>query len=201
MLMDCRMPGMDGLETTRRIRNELHKSLPIIAMTANTMPEDIQQCMEAGMNDYLAKPFGRSALHEMLSKWLQPAKFDAGSVTQRLAKIPVLDEAVFNELFENLKWQQNPMKRIRDTFLDTVRGTLRLLDEPNRDQLRRNLHTLLGTSGMIGARQIEHLAALLQEAVKQKKTEQIAVLKEKFELAIDLFEREFREKLDEKYAS
>jgi len=201
VLMDCRMPGMDGLETTRRIRNELHKSLPIIAMTANTMPEDIQQCMEAGMNDYLAKPFGRSALHEMLSKWLQPAKFDAGSVTQRLAKIPVLDEAVFNELFENLKWQQNPMKRIRDTFLDTVRGTLRLLDEPNRDQLRRNLHTLLGTSGMIGARQIEHLAALLQEAVEQKKTEQIAVLKEKFELAIDLFEREFREKLDEKYAS
>src|SRR5690606_25194406 len=86
VLMDCRMPGIDGLETTRRIRKELGKTLPIIALTANTMPEDIEECRKAGMNDYLAKPFGRSALHDVLCKWLKPeTKSGDESVTQRLA--------------------------------------------------------------------------------------------------------------------
>lgn len=197
ILMDCRMPGIDGLETTRRIRKELGKTLPIIAMTANTMPEDIEECRKAGMNDYLAKPFGRSALHDVLCKWLKPeTKSGDQSVTQRLAAVPVVDEAVFNELFENLKWQKPPMRRICDTFLDTARSTVRLLDGPSSVQLGRNLHTLRGTAGMIGARQIEHLTILLQEAVNGERAAETPRLRKKLASAIESFERDFVAKVD-----
>src|SRR5690606_18983608 len=71
VLMDCNMPVMDGYETTRRIREQAQwHDLPIIALTANAMEEDRQRCTEAGMNDYLVKPFKREDLQNMMNKWL-----------------------------------------------------------------------------------------------------------------------------------
>lgn len=202
VLMDCRMPGMDGLEATRRIRNELRKNMPIIAMTANTMPEDIERCNQAGMNDHLPKPFGRAALHDMLCKWLKPQAPDANSVTQKLARFPVLDEEVVDELFENLKWQKPPMRRICETFLATARETLRLLERSSRQEgIDKNLHTLLGTAGMVGARQIEQLAALLQQAVKARRMQEVPALHKHLAVAVASFEREFLQRLDADHAT
>jgi PAS domain S-box-containing protein len=75
VLMDCQMPGMDGFEATRRIRGgepaTLNPDVPIIAMTANAMQGDMKACLDAGMDDYIAKPVRSRELKEKINRWLQ----------------------------------------------------------------------------------------------------------------------------------
>ena len=71
ILMDCQMPGMDGYQTTARIRalEGRERRTPIIALTANALPEDRSRCLDADMDDYLAKPIQMQKLWEALQKW------------------------------------------------------------------------------------------------------------------------------------
>jgi len=72
VLMDVQMPVMDGLEATRRIREQAKwRSLPVIAMTANARQEDAQACREAGMDDFVTKPVVPGRLYATVVKWMQ----------------------------------------------------------------------------------------------------------------------------------
>ncbi|AHZ72162.1 MAG: ATP-binding protein [Pseudomonas sp.] len=72
ILMDCRLPIIDGYEATRQIRLLPGcADLPIIALTANALQGDREACLSAGMNDYLAKPFKRTDLQQILQRWVQ----------------------------------------------------------------------------------------------------------------------------------
>jgi len=75
ILMDVQMPDMDGLEATRCLRSDagLSTGAPIVAMTANVMSSDRDMCMQAGMTDFLAKPFHARELKAILALWLPPA--------------------------------------------------------------------------------------------------------------------------------
>src|SRR6185503_7940477 len=87
VLMDAHMPVLDGLEATRAIKvlfaaqeDRGASCPPIIAVTANAFDEDRRRCLEAGMDDYLAKPFDREELHRLLEKWCgDPAASRAAS--------------------------------------------------------------------------------------------------------------------------
>ena len=68
ILMDIQMPEMDGIEATKIIRNEFKLSTPIIALTANAFKTEIEKCKEAGMNDYITKPFDETVLIETIAK-------------------------------------------------------------------------------------------------------------------------------------
>lgn len=71
ILMDVRMPEMDGIEATRAIRSlPAGRTIPIVALTANAFEEDRRSCAAAGMNDFLAKPIDVVALYSALLKWL-----------------------------------------------------------------------------------------------------------------------------------
>lgn len=73
ILMDVQMPGMDGYETTERIRaNPRTKNLPIVAMTANALVGDREKCLQVGMDDYIAKPIDPQLLFDTLLKWIKP---------------------------------------------------------------------------------------------------------------------------------
>ena len=71
ILMDCQMPVMDGYEATKKIRQiDAYKDLPIIAMTANAMKQDIEMVREAGMNDHIAKPVDSERMYLAMAKWI-----------------------------------------------------------------------------------------------------------------------------------
>lgn len=81
ILMDMRMPELDGIQTTLKIRqmaqtNSKYREIWIIAMTANTMAKDRQRCYDAGMNDYLSKPINRDALARALERCAAMQKCD-----------------------------------------------------------------------------------------------------------------------------
>jgi CheY-like chemotaxis protein len=71
VLMDVQMPGMDGLEATRRIRalSIDRAAVPVVAITANAMQHDDQRCFDAGMNDYISKPIDRARLLTKVTEW------------------------------------------------------------------------------------------------------------------------------------
>ena len=95
ILMDCQMPGMDGFEATRQIRvleaKLVRTRAPIVALTANVLPEERQRCLDAGMDDHLAKPFHRDDLANVLVRYLgfgdrlSPLVSGTPRVTQRMA--------------------------------------------------------------------------------------------------------------------
>ena len=76
VLMDCQMPEMDGFEASRKIRDREKESnaarIPIIALTANAMQQDRDECLSAGMDDHLSKPYSREELRNILKVWLDP---------------------------------------------------------------------------------------------------------------------------------
>ena len=94
VLMDCQMPEMDGFEATRRIRDGesgSERHLPVIAMTANAMAGDREACLQAGMDDYLAKPFNPSDLVSVIEKWtLRSSPASAGDKGPGAAPPPAL---------------------------------------------------------------------------------------------------------------
>lgn len=71
ILMDCRMPVLDGYDATEQIR-ALGYHLPIIAMTANAASSDLEKCLHTGMNDYVSKPFNAITLQQVMTRWTQP---------------------------------------------------------------------------------------------------------------------------------
>ena len=84
VLMDMQMPEMDGLEATQIIRSTArNKDLPILAMTANVFQADRQACMDAGMNDFVAKPIDLGNLFSVIAGWLPKQEQTAAVETSR----------------------------------------------------------------------------------------------------------------------
>ncbi len=152
VLMDMRMPGMDGLEATRLIRRTLGMTdLPIIAMTANALPSDKAACFEAGMDDHIAKPIGRDKLVETLGRFVRrseptAAVFDGAAALERLGN----DEATLDKVLAF--WLRS--SETLGTELETAAG--------DTERLTRYFHSLKGSAATVGGAALSQFAARME---------------------------------------
>lgn len=170
VLMDIHMPVMDGYAATRLIRQELGIStLPIIAMTANAMRSDREECLAAGMNDHIGKPFELSQLIAMLQ---QHTNFRAGSAASVMAAaVSEQNHLNENEALMRLGGNGGLYGRILQSYLSEISGMpdqlADLLEQQDMVQAKRLLHTIKGLSGTVGANRLAGLLAAAEDAFRQ----------------------------------
>jgi CheY-like chemotaxis protein/HPt (histidine-containing phosphotransfer) domain-containing protein len=183
VLMDVQMPEMDGLEATRRIRQELaFRDLPIIAMTANAMKTDVEACLAAGMNDFVSKPIDRVALVKSLRRWLSRPELRQGDKeTWRLGDketevaVPVSLSGPLEgiDVDGTVRRLGIPFDTLRSMFLRFADGQRKTLEElrgavsaGDRGAARRHAHALAGAAGNLGADGLGEAAKALELAAK-----------------------------------
>ncbi len=180
VLMDVQMPVMDGMEATRRIRDDSKfGNLPVIAMTANARGEDEQQCRDAGMNDFIAKPVVPQQLYSKLSHWLGRGKPEPGPEAAPPAAAPrpapvavgegeVVDLTVLATLTRN---NAKKMQEIATVFVNFMDRTLGELDAAvlagDRAALSALGHKSKSSAGAVGARRLSQLCQRLEASMKQ----------------------------------
>ncbi len=207
VLMDVQMPEMDGLEATRQIRNPqsgvLNHDIPIVAMTAHAMRGDQERCIEAGMNDYIAKPVSPHALAGVLEKWLPGGGKDGrqgqnpgtregedGSSREeeevaRFSTPPGQPSQLFDRaaLLARLMGDDELVDEVVDIYLEDIPTRIEALREcleaGDAAGAERQAHTIKGASANVGSDALRDLAADLERAGKKGDLESVkAGLKE-----------------------
>jgi CheY-like chemotaxis protein len=181
VLMDMQMPVMDGLTATRKIRqHDRLKQLPVLAMTASALPSDRAKCLEAGMNDFLAKPIEPETLWRELSRWIKPAQRSKAPVKPEpdapaRADVPViagLDTQAGIRLALN---DQALYRRLLTSFVsshEAFRQQLQQALHQNDLELSvRLVHTLKGSAAQIGATELASQAQTFEHRLRQAQDE------------------------------
>ncbi len=182
VLMDMQMPEMDGLEATRRIRQRWpgDSGPRIVAMTANAAKEDYDACIEAGMDDYLAKPIRVNELTTALRKCrvkLNEAyfQFPPKPVSQSKSIIPSegdFDPSALNKLLNLVGGNKVDLAELIRSFLEETPPLLldlrRGLEMDDVELFRRSAHTLKSSARDFGAIQLSQLSQQLETLSKQE---------------------------------
>jgi signal transduction histidine kinase/CheY-like chemotaxis protein/HPt (histidine-containing phosphotransfer) domain-containing protein len=194
IMMDCLMPELDGFQATREIREaENGRHVPIIAMTALSMPGDRERCMAAGMDDYLSKPIRRSALDAAVERWLPDGGLEpvtAGAPEDQAPLLPsrsqpvedVLDQATIGQLRETLAPEMR--EQLVTTFeaqeKQCVADLAAAVARDDRDEVRRVAHLLKGSSSSLGAMRLRYCSERMERVgrsqdagVSQEQIEQL----------------------------
>jgi signal transduction histidine kinase/DNA-binding response OmpR family regulator len=187
ILMDCHLPGLDGFSVTRKIRTMEQsgkKRTPIIAMTAGAMAGDYDRCINAGMDDYLSKPYTLNELRRVLLKWLQmsPDKIilenEVGSSTQETSialeknsnasadsSPSVIDVKRFKELVQKNKIKQliNLLIKNTDNSISAIESEI---NSTNPTRLLEETHKLRGALSVVYANELRQITEELEMATR-----------------------------------
>jgi len=178
VFMDLQMPEMDGFAATRLLRSRPQlRHLPIIAMTAHVMTEEIQRCLEAGMNDHVGKPIDPNTFFATLARWTRTRPRQAADVpgTPAGRDDEILDiEGV--DVRGGLERTAGNKRLYRDllTQFAAKQGSAAAqiqaaLERGDRSQAERLAHSLKGAAGNLGIQQIFHSAGKLETAIRESR--------------------------------
>jgi len=175
VLMDVQMPEMDGFAATGALRALPDPALcPIIAMTANAMAQDRQNCLDAGMNDHVAKPLDPDLLVRTIGLWTRgDAGFEAPAAMVDCPAELELDGIDVASALWQLGGDEAALKRLLRAFApqaatiaDKCRAALR---EGDFKALAAAAHALNGMSGNVGAREVSGAAGMLEAAARDNR--------------------------------
>jgi len=168
IFMDVQMPNLDGIETTKKIR-EKNKNLPIIiALTANSSQKDKKDCLDCGMNDYLSKPLSIEQVENMLIRWGKKAR-EGKNMEYEIINIDTLKKVTYisedNEE-DNIEF----LLELIDTFITQTPTLIEQIKEYAKnkdiDKIGKVSHTLKGSSLTIGANRFGYLCKNINEESK-----------------------------------
>ena len=194
VFMDMQMPVMDGLQATREIRKiPSLSSIPIIAMTANAMQKDQDICLEAGMNDFVAKPIDPEQLLQTIKRWL-PLHLEANleyltdvssndsdlylsESTTDSTKLINIRQGIMRVL-GNQKKYFSLLQSFSDKQADAASRIKTAIEENNLKEAELIAHTIKGLAGNISATEVQENAAKLERVIHEGRghTTLIAVL-------------------------
>jgi len=199
ILMDIQMPVMDGYEATKRIRaQEKYKTLPILALTANVLTEDVAKAKKAGMNDHVAKPVDFNQLYK---KILEHTRH------KTLLKETITKESLKEESFESMDHEELPSFETIDAdyalslFLYNTNAFTKLLqgfkkyknfdfESLNTEEYTRAMHSLKGVSASLGADRLNQLAYEMEKTASKENLQELIA---EIYLIIDEIERKLPE--------
>ncbi|OGS80410.1 MAG: hypothetical protein A2061_04815 [Gallionellales bacterium GWA2_59_43] len=186
VLMDVQMPEMDGIAATRAIRADpALAELPVIAVTAHASKENRRRCLDAGMNDFIGKPFTPASLYARLAYWLPPHHTpDAARPLQlSIEAIPqddqayrsgdneIIDLSTLSELIGN---DRARMREFANKFVELARGDMPQIEAAlahnDHETLGRLAHHHKAPARMVGAQGFANLCQELSDHIKQAAT-------------------------------
>ena len=182
VLMDVQMPVMGGYEATRRIREiPKFKGLPIIAMTAHAMAGAKEECLDAGMNDYVTKPIDTRELFSVMAKWLgqkaggsfaesrsQDSRVNSGVGELSFDSLVAIDaESALGRLNGNRKLLLNLLKTFTSSYAGVVGDITQAVAAGDLQASERIAHSLKGVAGSISAAGVQEAAKELEFAFKE----------------------------------
>jgi len=184
ILMDVQMPELDGLDATKIIRTFAGgQKIPIVAMTANAFDEDRQDCLKAGMNDFVAKPVEPQILYATLAKWISPSSRKLNSVSesgenveisawqQHLLEIPGLNvECGLKKVGGKMATYLKILSLLIEHHGNDPQRLTEALTAGDFIEVKRLVHTLKGAIGNLGATKVDEMTELVHVAIKQGET-------------------------------
>lgn len=170
VLMDCQMPAMDGFDAASRIRaaEDKTKQTPIIALTAHTLPENKEKCIQAGMNDFISKPVTPATLHNMLLHWIGGNTENPLPAAGTAVDIELNNYVSVRNLIGRAAFDEAASVFINEFASQKIAALRHAIDTNNLSEVTTISHVLTGSASILGANILSKLCRELEQEIKSK---------------------------------